>query len=129
MHGEQPAADEVGLHRLAQAQRDVGLAHADVEVVVGQQKLQLHLGKQFDELAEPRRQPVGAEHERGGHPQLAVRLFAAVDQPARTASSFSATSCTALEQRLALFGEDEAARVAMEQRRAEVLFERARPAG
>ena len=41
----------------------------------------------------------------------------------RTASSFSTTSCTASKQRLALFGEDEAARMAMKQRRAEILLE------
>jgi len=34
MHGEQPAPDEVGLYRLAQAQRDVRLAHAEVELAV-----------------------------------------------------------------------------------------------
>ena len=61
MHGEQPAADEVGLHRLAQAQRDVRLAHAEVEFVVRQQQLQLHFRIELDELAEPRREPVGAE--------------------------------------------------------------------
>ena len=43
----------------------------------------------------------------------------------RTASSFSTTSRTAAEQHFALLGQDEAARMAMKQRRAEIGFERA----
>ena len=125
MHGEQPAADEVGLHRLAQPQRDVGLAHAEIEIVVGQQQLQLHLGKEIDELAEPRRQPVGAERQRRRHPKIAVRLVAAVDQPAAHRVELQRDVVHGLEQRLALLGEDQAARMAMEKRRAEIAFERA----
>ena len=82
MHGEQPAPDQVGLHRLAQAQRDIRLAHAEVEVLVRQKQLQLHLRVEFDEFAKPRRKPVGAKAERGGDPELAGRLLAAVDQAA-----------------------------------------------
>ena len=39
VHGEQPAPNEVRLTRLAQAQRDVRLAHAEVEIVVRQQQV------------------------------------------------------------------------------------------
>jgi hypothetical protein len=125
MHGEQPAADEVGLHRLAQPQRDIGLAHAEIEFVVGQQKLQLDFGKEFDEFAEPRREPIGAERERRGHAQIAVRLVPAVDQAAAHRVQLQRDVVHRAEQRLALFGEDQAARMAMKQRRAEILFERA----
>ena len=38
MHGEQTPANQVWLHRLAQTQRHVGLAHAEVQFVVGQQQ-------------------------------------------------------------------------------------------
>ncbi len=63
MHGEQPPADDVGLHWLAQAQRHVGLPHAEIEVLVRQEQLQLHFRIEFDEFAEARREPVGAESE------------------------------------------------------------------
>ena len=124
MHGEQPAPDEVGLHRLAQAQRDVRLAHAEVEILVRQQKLQLHFRIKLDEFAEPRREPVRAETERGRHPQIAVRLLPAVDQPAADRVELENHVAHRAEQHFALLGQDEAARVAMEERRAEVGFER-----
>ena len=54
MHGEEPAPDKVRLHRLAQAERHVGLAHREVEIVVRQQKLQFDLRIELDEFAEPR---------------------------------------------------------------------------
>ena len=125
MHGEQPAADEVGLHRLAQAQRHVRLPHAEVEFLVRQQQLQLHLRIELDEFAEARREPVGAETEGRRDPEFAGRLLAAVDQPAAHRVELEDDVPHRAEQHFALFGEDQAARVAMEQRRAEVGFERA----
>ena len=35
MHGEQLALDQIGLGRLAQADGDVGLAHGEIELLVG----------------------------------------------------------------------------------------------
>jgi len=125
MHGEQAAPDEVGLARFAQAQRDVGLAHPEVELLVRQQELKLHLRIKLDEFAEPRREPVGPEPERGGDAELAGRLLAAVDQPAAHRVELEHDVAHRAEQHLALLGEDEAARVAVKQRRAEVGFERA----
>ena len=48
MHGEQAALDEVGLLRLAQPDRAVGLAHGEVEFLVGEDELQADLGIEFE---------------------------------------------------------------------------------
>ena len=125
MHGEEAAADEIGLYRLAQAQRHVGLAHREIEFVVRQQQLQLDLRVELDEFAQSRREPVGAEPERGRHPEFAVRLLAGVDQAAAHRVELEHDVVHRAEQHFALFGQDEAAGVAMEERRAEVGFERA----
>ena len=82
VHGEQAPPDQVRLARLAQSQRDVRLAHREVEVLVRQQELQLDLGVELDELAEPRGEPIRAEAQRRRDPQFAVRLLPAVDEPA-----------------------------------------------
>ncbi len=51
VHGEQPALDQVALHGLAQADGHVGLAHGEVELLVGEQHLHAHLGVEVEELA------------------------------------------------------------------------------
>ena len=125
MHGEQAPADQVGLHRLAQAKRDVGFAHAQVQFVVGQQKLQFDFRVELDEFAQARRQPIGAQRQGGGDAQVAMRLFAGVDQPAAHRVELEHDVLHRFVQHFALLGENEAAGVAMKERRAEVLFERA----
>ena len=97
----------------------------EVEIVVRQQKLQLHFRVKLDEFAEPRREPVGAEPERGRDPEFAVRLLAAVDEAAADRVELQNHIAHRAEQHFALLGEDEAARVAVKKRRAEVLFQRA----
>ena len=54
MHGEQATPNEVRLDRLPQSQRNVSFAHPQVEVVIRQKQLELDLGVEIDELAEPR---------------------------------------------------------------------------
>ena len=41
----------------AQAERHVGLAHGEVELLVGQDQLDLDVRVEVEELADPRRQP------------------------------------------------------------------------
>ncbi len=126
MHGEQAAADQVRLHRLAQPQRDVGLAHAKDRARRRTAAAAASLpgnsstnspSRGASQLA-PSTSVVVTRRSPCGFSRLSISRE-------RTASSFSATSCTALQQRLALFGEDQAARMAMKQRRAEIAFERA----
>ena len=61
VHGEQLALDQVGLRRLAQPDRDVGLAHREIELLLGGQQRDADVGIEFEEFAEPRRQPMHAE--------------------------------------------------------------------
>ena len=82
MHGEQPALDEVGLLRLAQPDRAVGLAHGEVELLVGEDQLQADLGIELEEFLHALGQPAGAEPDGGGHPQHAGRPVLGLGQPA-----------------------------------------------
>ena len=125
VHREQLALDQVGLGRLAQPDRDVGLAHGEVELLVGGDQRDADVGEQVHEFAEPRRQPVDADARRGRHLQLAVRLFAAVGElGARRLELHEHVMGGAIEQ-LALLGEDQPARMAVEQRDRQFLLERA----
>ena len=124
MHGEQAASNQVRLARLAQSQRDVRFAHPEVEVVVRQQELQLDLGVEVDELAEPRRQPIGTEAERRRDPQFAVRLLTAVDEARAHGVELEDYVAHGAEQHFALFSQNESAGMAMKQRRAEVGLQR-----
>src|SRR5580704_8362087 len=80
MHGEQLALDHVWLRRLSHANTDVGLAHGEIELFVGDDEIDANLRIELHELAEPRNEPVHAESWRGGHLEIAVRPLAAVGQ-------------------------------------------------
>ena len=60
MHGKQLALDEIRLGRLAQSDRDVGLAHGEVELFVAGEQRDLDIGIEVEKFAEPRRQPMHA---------------------------------------------------------------------
>ena len=82
MHGEQAALDEVGLLRLAQPDRAVGLPHGEVEFLVGEDQLQTDLGIELEEFRQPLGQPAGAEPDGRGDPQQAGRPVLGLGQPA-----------------------------------------------
>ena len=125
MHGEEPAADQIRLDRLAQAQRHIRLAHAEIELVLGEDHLHLDVGIKLEELAEPRRQPIGADAVGRGDAQLAMRLLAAVGEPRLDRVELHRHFAHGAQQKLALFGQDQAARMAVEERHREVLLQRA----
>ena len=125
VHREQLALDQVGLRRLAQPDRDVGLAHGEVELLVGGEQRDVDVGIEVEELAEPRREPMDADAGRGRHAQVAVRPFAAVGElGARRFELHEHVVRGAVEQ-LALLGQDQAARVAVKQRDRKLLLQRA----
>src|ERR1700685_3674460 len=80
MHREQLALDQVGLRRLTEPDGDIGLAHGEVELLVGGQQRDVDFRIELDELAERRRQPMAADARRRGYAQVAVRPLAAVGQ-------------------------------------------------
>ena len=125
LHRKQLALDEIGLRRLAHADADVGLAHRQVEFLVGDEQVDADLGIELDEFAEPRDQPVHAEARRGGDAQVAVRPLAAVGQLGARGLELHEHFVRGAIEEFALLGEDQPARMAVEQRHREFLFERA----
>ena len=123
-HGEQLTLDQVGLGRLAQADRDIGLAHRKVELLVGGDQGEINVGIKLNELAEPRSEPVHADARRGRYPQIAVRPFATVGELSARGFELHEHIVGGVVKELALLGENEAARMTMKQRDAEFLLER-----
>ena len=125
MHREQPALDEVGLRRAAQADRDVGLAHREVELLVGQDQLDAHVRVEVEELADALREPDRAEPDGRRHLEVAGRPLARLDEARPGGLEAHAHVAGGAEQEVALLGQDQPAGVAVEQRRLELALERA----
>ena len=124
MHGEQLALNEVGLRRLAQADRHVRLAHGEVELLVGGDQRDADLGIEVDEFAEPRREPMHADARARRHLQLAVRLLAAVGELGARRFELHEHVVGGPVEHFALLGQDQSACVPMEQRDRKLLLER-----
>ncbi len=84
----------------------------------------MDVGIKFDELAEPRGQPMHADTGGGGDPQLPVRPLAAVGQLGARRFELHEHVVRGVMEELALLGQNEPARMTVEQRHAELLFER-----
>ncbi len=122
--GEEAPLHEIRLDRLAPADRDVRLAHPDVELVVVEDQLQLHVGVELDEVLHPCGEPGGAEPDGGGDAQDAARPVARIDQCAGHGLKLAGDPGRGLEQLLALLGEEQAACVAVEERDADLHLQR-----
>jgi hypothetical protein len=57
MHREQPPLDQVRLGRTAHADRDVGLAHGEVQLLVGEHQLDPYIRIEIEEFRDALRQP------------------------------------------------------------------------
>src|SRR6267378_811282 len=125
MHREQLALNEVGLRRQPQANRNVGFAHRQIELELGRQQRDADVGIEFEEFAEPRRQPAYAEADGGLNLQFAVRLFAAVGQLGARRLQLHEHFMSGAVKHLALFGQDQPARVAVEEWSIQLLLQRA----
>ena len=122
--GEQAALDEVRLDGLAQPDGDVGLAHVQVQLVILQDEMELHLRVEVDELVDARRQPRRAEPDGGGHPQHAGGQVAGIGQPRLYGVELHHHLAGGAEQVLALLGQHQTAGMPVEQRHPEFLLER-----
>ena len=125
MHREQPALDEVRLLRLPQPDRTVGLAHGEVELLVGEDELQLDVGIEVEELLDALGQPAGAETDGGRDAEHAGRLVLVLGELGLDRLQLDQHVMGGAEQHLALLGQHQPACVAVEQRHADVLLERA----
>src|SRR5215207_4740056 len=125
MQREQAALDQIGLFRAAQPDPDVGLTHGKIKVFVGENQLQSDLRVKVEELGDALRKPDGPEADRGGDLQRSRRAFTRLDQAgAGRLKAHLDVARRAVEQ-IALFGQDEPARMSMKQGRAQLAFERA----
>ena len=122
---KQLALDQVRLGRLAGADRDVGLPHRKVEFLVGDDHRDPDFRIKRGEFVQPRNQPVDAERRRRLDLEIAARPLAAVGEFRPRRLQLHEHIMRGAEQQVALFGEDETARMAMEQRHRELLLQRA----
>jgi hypothetical protein len=125
VHGEQLALDQIGLHRRAHADGEVGFALREIELAVLEHQMDLQLGKVRRNSLQPRQQPIGAEPVAGGDLERAARRglrvlqrFLGLAEPRQHIGD------GAVEQ-LAFVGERQPARVALEQGRGDFFFQRA----
>ena len=123
-HRKELALDQVGLRRQAQADRHVRLAHREVELLIGGDQREVDVGIELDELAQPRGEPMHADAGRRRDPQVAVRSLAAVGQLGARGLELHEHVVGGVMEELALFGKNKSARVSMEKRDPEFLFER-----
>ena len=124
MDRKQPPADEIGLGRLAQPQCDIGLAHGEVQFVIGQDHDQFDIGIKLAEFRQARRQPGGAEAGIGGDFQQAMRLFTRIGQAQAGALQPHQHLLHRAKKHFALLGQQKPARMTMKQRSLEVIFQR-----
>ena len=125
VHREKLALNQIGLRRLAQPDGDVGLAHGEVELLVGGQKRDVDFGIKVDEFAESRGQPMHADARRRGDAQIAIRPLPAVGELGARRLELHEHFVRGSIEQFALLGENQAAGVAVKQRYRQLLFERA----
>ena len=122
MHCEQASPDQIRLDGFTDADGEIGLAHAQIEVIVRQNHVHVDVGIKLQKLAQPGREPVGADAHGGRDAQFAMRTHAAVRQAHTRRLELLGHVSHRAKQGLALFRQDQAAGMAMEQRRLQVLF-------
>ena len=124
VHGEQLALDEVRLGRPPQPHGDIRLAHGEIEFAVVEQQGDVDLRIDLGEFLEARRQPHGAKAHGRGDAQLARRLLLRVHQARLGGGELGEHFVRRAIQHLALLGEDEAARMAVEEGHVQRIFQR-----
>ena len=124
VHREQLALDQVGLRGLAQANGDISRAHGEIKFLIGRDQGQMNVRIELDELAKARGEPVNADSRGCRHPQIAVWPLAAVGEFRARSFELHEHVMRGVMKELALFGENESARVTMEERNPELLLER-----
>ena len=123
--GHEALAHEVGLRGLLHAHGDVGLAHRQVDDALLQHQVDVEVGVALVEPRQPRHQPQRAEAHGGRHAELAQNLLLAVADARGGGVEALGHRGGGVEQKLPLLGQNQAARVAVEERGAERVLERA----
>ena len=128
-HRGQLADQEVAAGRARQADGDVGLAAGDVEVVVAGDEIDAQFRMAGVKSGQPRRQPLADQRADGGDPHHAANRVGARLGQAGDAGHVLLDATGPLQHAGADRGGLPKAVVALEERRAQVLFERAQAAG
>src|SRR3984893_1705296 len=121
---EQLALNKVGLGRLAGADRHVGLAHRQVEFLVGDDHRNPDFWIKRGEFVQPRNQPVDAKRWWRRDLEIAARPLAAVGQLGARRLQLHEHVMGGAKQQVALLGENKTARMAVEQRHRKLLLQR-----
>ncbi|CAM5222482.1 Methylated-DNA--protein-cysteine methyltransferase [Bosea thiooxidans] len=121
---EELALDQVRLLRLAQADGDVGLAHRQVEFLIGEDELDPDVGVEIHEFGQARGQPVPAETARRRDLELARGVLAGLGELRTGALQPLRHLARGAPEQLALLSQDEAARMPVEERCAQLPLER-----
>jgi hypothetical protein len=120
---KKPALDQVRLGRAAHADGDVGLAHGEVQFLVGEHQLDADIRVEVEELGDALRQPRGAQPHRRRHPQVAGGALAGLDETGAGVLQPELHVAGGAEQQVALLGQDQAAGMPVEQRRLQFALE------
>ena len=115
-HVEEMALHQLGLSGRVHADGDVGLAHGEVELEIVEQEGHRDVGVEIEEAMEAGGEPVRAETGRGGDLEAAGRLLLALGEQRLGHRELGEDLADGAVERLALLGEDEAARMPMEER-------------
>jgi len=110
---------------IANAERDIGLPHAEIELVVVKDQIKLNIGVEIDEFVHARRQPRCAKAHSCRNAQLARGLLTGIDETGFDLIELHENFARGAKQEFALLGQDQTAGMAMKQRNIEILLKRA----
>ena len=125
MEGQQFSLEQAGMNRGTHANSDVGFAHGEIEFPVVDHQADRDVRVMLEKFMDARRDPGRAEAHGRGHPDVAHRLLGGIAEGGPGDRQFARHVLGGMEQHLTLFGQDESARVAVEEGHAEFLFQRA----
>ena len=120
---EQAALDQIGLSRTPQPDRDVGLAHGKVELVVGQDQLDVDLRVEVEKLRDAVGQPDAADPDGGRDLEIAGGPLARLREALARLLQATADVLRRPEQHVTMLGQDETAGMTMEERNVQVPLE------
>ena len=122
-HGHEVALNQVRLARRPHADGEVGLAHGQVQLAIVEDQAEGQVGVKLDELPNTRRQPQGAEGDRGGDLEGTLGTLAAVPQAGLGHRQPGHDVAGDPGQDLSLFGQDQAPGVTMKEDHAQGVLQ------
>ena len=122
---EDPPRDQIGLGHRPEPDGHVRRALGEVDLEIAHQQRHVDIRIHLQEFGDPRRQPGRTKSNRGSDPKLAARRILGVGQPGGDEFDLAVDVAGLVKQELALLGQLQPPRMAVEQQQVEVLFEHA----